>query len=135
MSRYFCHDGCCFGCCGGGGEFIDEADGGGVCQELSVIDRLREKADQQEEDDDGEEGLASRVTTALLSPISMPSARNGRDEMSRSLFNVRNKAEGSEVPPPANTELPLGRVKRLLKSNSMTAIANINFGWRRETSV
>ena len=32
-------------------------------------------------------------------------------------------------------ELPLGRVKRLLKSNSMTAIANINFGWRRETSV
>ena len=34
-----------------------------------------------------------------------------------------------------SAELPLGRVKRLLKSNSMTAIANINFGWRRETSV
>jgi len=142
FKKYFCHDGCCFGCCSGGGEFIDEADGGGQgCQELSVIDRLREKADQEEEEeDDGEAGLASRVTTALLAPISMPSARNGRDEMSRSLFNVRNNssgaaAGGSEVPPPANTELPLGRVKRLLKSNSMTAIANINFGWRRETSV
>ena len=74
MFRYFCHDGCCFGCCSGGGEFIDEADGGGGrgCQELSVIDRLREKADrEEEEDDDGEEGLASRVTTALLTPISM----------------------------------------------------------------
>ena len=69
--RYFCHDGCCFGCCSGGGEFIDEPDGGG-CQELSVIDRLREKADREgEDDDDGEEGLASRVTTALLTPISM----------------------------------------------------------------
>ena len=39
FKKYFCHDGCCFGCCSGGGEFIDEADGGGVCQELSVIDR------------------------------------------------------------------------------------------------
>ena len=69
LPRYFCHDGCCFGCCSGGKEFIDEADG---CQELSVIDRLREKADRQAEDDEeGEAGLATRVTTALLTPVSM----------------------------------------------------------------
>ena len=38
-----------------------------------MIDRLRERADREEEDDeDGEaNGIASRVTTALLTPISM----------------------------------------------------------------
>ena len=38
-----------------------------------MIDRLRERADREEEDDeDGEAaGIASRVTTALLTPISM----------------------------------------------------------------
>ena len=40
-----------------------------------------------------------------------------------------------EVLPPNETDVPVGRIKRLLKSNSLTALANINFGWRKETSV
>ena len=39
-----------------------------------MIDRLRERADREEEEDDedgGAAGIASRVTTALLTPISM----------------------------------------------------------------
>ena len=55
-------------------------------------------------------------------------------EMSKSLFNVRNREPG-EIPPPSNPEMPVGRIKRLLKSNSLTAITNVNFGWRKETSV
>ena len=55
-------------------------------------------------------------------------------EMSKSLFNMKNREPG-EIPPPANPEMPVGRIKRLLKSNSLTAITNINFGWRKETSV
>ena len=55
-------------------------------------------------------------------------------EMSKSLFNVRNREPG-EIPPPTNPEMPVGRIKRLLKSNSLTAITNVNFGWRKETSV
>ena len=55
-------------------------------------------------------------------------------EMSKSLFNVRNREPG-EIPPPSNPEMPVGRIKRLLKSNSLTAITNMNFGWRKETSV
>ena len=55
-------------------------------------------------------------------------------EMSKSLFNMKNREPG-EIPPPANPEMPVGRIKRLLKSNSLTAITNINFGWRKETAV
>ncbi len=40
-----------------------------------------------------------------------------------------------QVPPPPDPDAPIGRVKRLLKSNSLTAVANINWGWRKETSV
>ncbi len=67
FKRYFCLDGgCCAGrCCDDGGakEFIDEADG---CREMAVIDRLRERAEKEAEEED--EG---RPTAALLSPIAM----------------------------------------------------------------
>ena len=56
-------------------------------------------------------------------------------ELSMSLFNVKCKREPGEVQPPADPDAPIGRVRRLLKSNSLTALANINFGWRKETSV
>ena len=36
-----------------------------------MIDRLRERADREEEEDGEAAGIASRVTTALLTPISM----------------------------------------------------------------
>jgi hypothetical protein len=55
-------------------------------------------------------------------------------ELSKSLFNVRHREPG-EVLPPNDADMPVGRIKRLLKSNSLTALANINFGWRKETSV
>ena len=79
--------------------------------------------------------------TSLLPPLNPASPRrNGRaggdGDLSRSLFNVRgHTASGTEVPAPPDPEAPVGRVKRLLKSNSLTAIANINWGWRKETSV
>eukprot|EP00094_Tigriopus_californicus_P005595 TCALIF_05392-PA protein Name:"Similar to mthl5 Probable G-protein coupled receptor Mth-like 5 (Drosophila melanogaster)" AED:0.54 eAED:0.54 QI:0/0.25/0.2/0.6/1/1/5/301/387 len=116
FKRYFCYDWCCFGCCKSE-DFLD----GGDCKELSIIDTLRNR------DESDENCLPS---TSLL-PSPFPSSNNR--ELSKSLFNVRHQA--GEVPPPADPDMPVGRVKRLLKSNSLTAIANINFGWRKETSV
>ena len=127
FKRYFC----VAGCRGDGDDFIEEE-----CKELSVIDGLKEKL-RREEEDQGEGG----AYTSLLPPIINPKRRNGGcggnyEEMSRSLFCVRGGgATAGEVPPPPDPDLPVGRVKRLLKSNSLTALANINWGWRRETSV
>ena len=71
----------------------------------------------------------------FLQPFLNGNGSNGTDkEMSKSLYNVRNREPG-EIPPPVNPELPVGRIKRLLKSNSLTALTNINFGWRKETAV
>jgi hypothetical protein len=76
------------------------------------------------------------ISTILLF---QPHVGRGNDDLSKSLFNVRHQVSGggsgSEVPPPSNPDLPLGRVKRLLKSNSLAAIADINWGWRKETAV
>ena len=89
------------------------------CEELATIDALREKADRDD---------SALPTSPFLS--------NGNDhhELSKSLFSVRHRDPG-EVIPPNDPQLPIGRVKRLLKSNSLNALANINFGWRKETPV
>ena len=83
----------------------------------------------------------SLPTSSLLPPL-RPSRISSRDpDLSKSLYNVRHNGPGGggggpgAVPPPEDPDAPIGRVKRLLKSNSLNALANINFGWRRETSV
>ncbi len=117
FKRYFCIGPCCQT-----GEFIEEE-----AKELSVIDNLRAK--EAKDDDD-------MPTSSLLRATFSDEPDSGDMERivpSRSLFCVR--AQGSEVPAPPDPDQPVGRVKRLLKSNSLTAIANINWGWRRETSV
>jgi hypothetical protein len=117
FKRYFCHDFCCFGCCRTN-EFIDEE-----CKELSIIDNLKRKEEKEDN---------ALPTSSLLPDPTSP----GRDKaMSKSLFNVRHQLNSGEVPAPPDPEMPVGRVKRLLKSNSLTALANINWGWRRETTV
>lgn len=118
FKKYFCEDWCCFGCCKSE-EFIDEE-----CEELATIDLLKHREERND---------AAVPNGSLLSPTSNGNSSNDR-ELSRSLFNVRHREPG-EIPPPPDPELPVGRIKRLLKSNSLTAITNINFGWRRETSV
>ena len=77
------------------------------------------------------QNLSSKYEIDFSKFISGPS---NDKEMSKSLFNMKNREPG-EIPPPANPEMPVGRIKRLLKSNSLTAITNINFGWRKETAV
>lgn len=115
FKKYFCEDWCCFGCFKSE-EFINEE-----CEELAVIDLLKSKAE-----DEGEK-------REFLAPFLNGNSSNDK-EMSKSLYNVRNREPG-EIPPPVNPEMPVGRIKRLLKSNSLTAISNINFGWRKETAV
>jgi len=114
FKKYFCEDVCCFKC--KSDEFIDEE-----CQELSTIDRLKSKENQEE-------------IREFLQPFLNGNASSNDKEMSKSLYNVRNREPG-EIPPPVNPEMPVGRIKRLLKSNSLTALTNINFGWRKETAV
>jgi len=114
FKKYFCEDVCCFKC--KSDEFIDEE-----CQELSTIDRLKNKENQEE-------------IREFLQPFLNINASSNDKEMSKSLYNVRNREPG-EIPPPVNPEMPVGRIKRLLKSNSLTALTNINFGWRKETAV
>ena len=123
FKRYFCVDDCC--CCAklagnftnDEDEFIEEE-----CQELATIDMLKERAEKLPE--------TKIVTREYL---------NGRTvdkDLSASLFNVKNvRREPGDVLPPPDPDQPLGRVRRLLKSNSLTALATINFGWRKETSV
>ena len=113
FKKYFCQDWCCFGSCKEE-EFINED-----CEELAHIDLLksRENAEPKAE---------------FLQPF-IQGPTNDK-EMSKSLYNVRNREPG-EIPPPPNPDLPVGRIKKLLKSNSLTALTNINFGWRKETAV
>ena len=118
FKKYFCDDVCCFKCFRSE-EFINEE-----CQELSTIDKLKSKETQEE------------VREFLQPFLGNGNSASSPDykEMSKSLYNVRNREPG-EIPPPVNPEMPVGRIKRLLKSNSLTAVTNINFGWRKETAV
>ena len=75
-----------------------------------------------------------RLTTGILNGTIGRSVDVDK-ELSMSLFNVKSKREPGDVLPPPDPDAPIGRVRRLLKSNSLTALANINFGWRKETSV
>ena len=116
FKKYFCEDWCCFQCFRSE-EFINEE-----CQELATIDLMKSRENNDEKRE-------------FLQPFLNGNGSNGTDkEMSKSLYNVRNREPG-EIPPPVNPELPVGRIKRLLKSNSLTALTNINFGWRKETAV
>ena len=123
FKKYFCGDWCCFK----SEEFINEE-----CQELATIDMLRSKVD---EPDSHPNGLG--IKDYLQPFINGHASSSSNDkEMSKSLFNMRNNhREPGEIPPPPNPEIPVGRIKRLLKSNSLTALTNINFGWRKETAV
>ena len=95
---------------------------------MTTIDGLRAKADEADAAEDC-------MPHHSLLPAPFSTTPRGTRELSKSLFNVRNQSGNGEVPPPPDPDMPVGRVKRLLKSNSLTAIANLNFGWRRETSV
>ena len=117
FKKYFCSDSCCFKCFRSD-EFINEE-----CQELATIDLLKHK-ESQDHQNGGE----------FLQPFLNGNCSGNDKEMSKSLFNVRNREPG-EIKPPENPELPVGKIKRLLKSNSLTALTNINFGWRKETAV
>jgi hypothetical protein len=116
FKKYFCEDWCCFGCCKSE-EFINEE-----CEELATIDLLKHN-DEKNHD----------ISFNMTDPFGNGNSDNDR-ELSKSLFNVRNREPG-EIPAPVNPDIPVGRIKRLLKSNSLTAITNINWGWRKETSV
>ena len=115
FKKYFCEDWCCFGCFRSE-EFINEE-----CEELATIDLLKSRAENNDRRD-------------FLEPFLSNGNSNNDREISKSLFNV-GKREPGEIPPPPNPEMPVGRIKRLIKSNSLTALTNINFGWRKETSV
>ena len=92
------------------------------CQELSTIEKLKSKENHEE------------IREFLQPFLNGHGNSDGDREMSKSLYNVRNREPG-EIKPPVNPEMPVGRIKRLLKSNSLTALTNINFGWRKETAV
>lgn len=135
FKKYFClGTDCCSCCCKSflgnftnDPEFIEDE-----CQELNTIDSLKAKLDRQ----DGERDpfLASRLQTTN-GIIRGTSAHHHRD-LSVSLFSVRhNRREPGEVPAPLDPDQPVGTIKKILKSNSLNALANINFGWRKETSV
>jgi len=114
FKRYFCKDNACL-CCGGNGDFIELPS-----TELSTIDKLREK-EEVSGDKEANKSLLDRWGDANVS-----SSAKDR-EMSRSLFNVREKK-------PEGHETPLMKMGRLLKTNSVN-LATMNFGWRRETAV
>ena len=122
FKKYFCEDWCCFSCLKSE-EFINEE-----CQELATIDMLRNR-------DEVDNSTSNGGIKDYLQPFINGNPSGADKEMSKSLFNMRNHREPGEIPPPPNPEVPVGRIKRLLKSNSLTALTNINFGWRKETSV
>ena len=137
FKRYFCIDECWCCCCkaflpGGGKytetEFIEEE-----CQELATIDVLKARCEQMEDDPMPE---TKKLTNGILNGT-LGRCSDVDKELSISLFNVKrdSRREPGDVLPPSDPEAPVGRVRRLLKSNSLTALANINFGWRKETSV
>lgn len=74
FKKYFCEDVCCFKC--KSDEFIDEE-----CQELSTIDRLKNKENQEE-------------IREFLQPFLNINASSNDKEMSKSLYNVRNREPG-----------------------------------------
>ena len=74
FKKYFCEDVCCFKC--KSDEFIDEE-----CQELSTIDRLKSKENQEE-------------IREFLQPFLNGNASSNDKEMSKSLYNVRNREPG-----------------------------------------
>ncbi len=121
FKKYFCEDWCCFGCCRSE-EFINEE-----CEELATIDLLKHRENVRENN------LSNGFSLNVMGSSATDGGGDDR-ELSKSLFNVRNREPG-DVPAPQSPEVPSGRIKRLLKSNSLTALANINFGWRKETSV
>ncbi len=125
FKKYFCEDWCCFKCLRSE-EFINEE-----CEELATIDLLRGKVESENGGN-----LVSRICDGEFLPPFMNgnSSHHEDHELSKSLFNVRNREPG-DIPAPPNPEVPVGKIKRLLKSNSLTALTNINFGWRKETSV
>jgi len=134
FKRYFCSDDCC--CCSriAGNftnddvEFIEEE-----CQELATIDNLRERVGL---DDLGGVPKEQQLPETKMLTREYLNGRQVDKDLSASLFNVKNvRREPGDVLPPPDPQQPLGRVRRLLKSNSLTALANINFGWRKETSV
>ena len=130
FKRYFCADECWCCCCKGGGafeanEFIEEE-----CQELATIDMLKERLDES----NNEIPQTKRLTNGIFNGTLGRSVDVDK-ELTTSLFNVKVRREPGDVLPPPDPDAPIGRVRRLLKSNSLTALANINFGWRRETSV
>lgn len=130
FKRYFCIDECWCCCCKGGGAFADQEFIEEECQELATIDMLKERCEQSNDPMPETKRLTNGIFNGTL----------GRSvdvdkELSMSLFNVKSKREPGDVLPPPDPDAPVGRVRRLLKSNSLTALANINFGWRKETSV
>ncbi|XP_040568068.1 probable G-protein coupled receptor Mth-like 5 isoform X1 [Lepeophtheirus salmonis] len=121
FKKYFCYDACCFGCCKQE-EFINEN-----CQELATIDSLKLREEKESND-------FPNTSTFLLPDTNR--------QISRSLFNIRNgngnnsTLDRSELDPlNPDADESIGKISRLLKSNSMNAIVNTNFGWRKETSV
>jgi len=113
FKRYFCQDSCCVPCCRGGGDFIELP-----AEELSTIDRAKEALEK-----DDEEGAGRRL-------LDRWGDANPRDrEMSKSLFNVRSRPDGDDREAP---QTPLMKVVGMIKASSL---ANLNFGWRKETSV
>jgi len=114
FKRYFCQDSCLPHCCRGDSEFIELP-----AEELTTIDKAREAMEKEEE-----EG----VGRSLLDRWGDSAAPANR-EMSKSLFNVRSRPDGEDREAP---QTPLMRVVGMLKASSL---ANLNFGWRKETSV
>jgi hypothetical protein len=130
FKRYFCIDECWCCCCKGGGAFADQEFIEEECQELATIDMLKERCEQSLDP----MPETKRLTNGIFNGTIGRSVDVDK-ELSMSLFNVKSKREPGDVLPPSDPDAPIGRVRRLLKSNSLTALANINFGWRKETSV
>ena len=130
FKRYFCINQCWCCCCKGGDAFAEQEFIEEECQELATIDMLKERCEQSTDPMPETKRLTNGILNGTLGRSS-----DVDKELSMSLFNVKCKREPGEVQPPADPDAPIGRVRRLLKSNSLTALANINFGWRKETSV
>ena len=130
FKRYFCIDDCWCCCCKGGGAFANQEFIEEECQELATIDMLKERCEQNNDPMPETKLLPNGILNGTLGR-----SADTDKELSLSLFNVKSKREPGDVLPPPDPDAPVGRVRRLLKSNSLTALANFNFGWRRETSV
>jgi len=130
FKRYFCINECWCCCCKGGGQFEEQEFIEEECQELATIDMLKERYEESTDPMPDTKRLTHGIFNGTLGR-----SVDGDKELSMSLFNVKSKREPGDVLPPPDPDAPMGRIRKLLKSNSMTALANINFGWRKETSV